>query len=73
MFDPVGNFHVSNGAVVHRLNFLANCSAKGSQESGCVMVNYLYDPKQSSDNAMRYDAFQTVSVGEMVQGLLQDR
>jgi malonyl-CoA decarboxylase len=73
VFDPVGNFHVSNGAVVHRLNFLANCSAKGSQESGCVMVNYLYDPKQSSDNAMRYDAFQTVSVGEMVQGLLQDR
>ena len=34
LLDPVGNFHVSNGAQIFRLNWLANCSFKGNRESG---------------------------------------
>jgi malonyl-CoA decarboxylase len=40
--DPVAHFHLSNGARVERLNWLADVSAKGLQQSAGIMVNYLY-------------------------------
>ena len=40
--DPVGHFHLSNGARVERLNWLGDVSAKGLQQSAGIMVNYLY-------------------------------
>jgi len=40
--DPVGHFHLSNGARVERLNWLGDISAKGLQQSAGIMVNYLY-------------------------------
>lgn len=40
--DPVAHFHLSNGARVERLNWLADNSAKGQQQSLGLMVNYLY-------------------------------
>ncbi|KAJ7517972.1 hypothetical protein O6H91_21G048500 [Diphasiastrum complanatum] len=40
--DPVTNFHVRNGAIVERLNWMGNRSTKGLQESAGIMVNYLY-------------------------------
>ncbi len=42
--DPVTHFHLSNGARIERLNFLADTSEKGMRESASLMVNYLYDP-----------------------------
>ncbi len=42
--DPVGHFHLSNGARVERLNWRGDTSDKGMKESYAVMVNYLYDP-----------------------------
>ena len=44
--DPVAHFHLSNGARVERLDFLADVSDKGMRESAGLMVNYLYDPEQ---------------------------
>ena len=41
--DPVGHFHLSNGARLERIVFAADTSAKGEQESATIMVNYLYD------------------------------
>ncbi|KAI8853561.1 malonyl-CoA decarboxylase, partial [Chytridium lagenaria] len=40
--DPVANFHVRNGACVHRLNWLGDTSAKGMKQSYGIMVNYVY-------------------------------
>ena len=40
--DPVGHFHLSNGARVERLNWLGDISDKGLQQSAGIMVNYLY-------------------------------
>ncbi len=42
--DPVGHFHLSNGARVERLNWKGDTSDKGMKESHALMVNYLYDP-----------------------------
>ena len=41
--DPVAHFHMSNGARLERINFLADTSEKGLKESAGLMVNYLYD------------------------------
>jgi malonyl-CoA decarboxylase len=40
--DPVAHFHLSNGARVDRLNWFADVSSKGLQQSAGIMVNYLY-------------------------------
>jgi malonyl-CoA decarboxylase len=42
--DPVGHFHLSNGARVERINWRGDTSEKGLKESLGFMVNYLYDP-----------------------------
>jgi hypothetical protein len=42
--NPVASFHLSNGAAVTRqcINFLANPSPRGIEESCGIMVNYIY-------------------------------
>ena len=52
--DPVGHFHLSNGARVERINWLADTSAKGMAESAGLMVNYLYDPGKIEDHHEAY-------------------
>jgi malonyl-CoA decarboxylase len=47
--DPVGHFHLSNGARVERINMLGDTSEKGVKESATLMVNYLYDPGKIED------------------------
>ncbi len=49
-FDPVARFHLGNGARIERLNWLADTSPKGFQQSFGIMVNYLYDPAAIEDN-----------------------
>ena len=41
--DSVAHFHLSNGAVIERLNWLGDASDKGLQQSAGIMINYLYD------------------------------
>ena len=41
--DPVARFHLGNGASIERVNWMADPSGKGIQESHGLMVNYLYD------------------------------
>ena len=41
--DPVAHFHLSNGARMERLNWLADVSANGIRQSAGMMVNYMYD------------------------------
>jgi|TARA_B110000908_G_scaffold30046_1_gene35560 malonyl-CoA decarboxylase len=40
--DPVAHFHLSNGAQIERLNWLADTSDNGLKQSQGMMVNYLY-------------------------------
>lgn len=41
--DPVARFHLGNGARLERLNWPADLSARGRDQSYGLMVNYLYD------------------------------
>lgn len=49
-YDPVSRFHLGNGARIERLNYLADTSARGLQQSYGLMVNYLYDPDAIETN-----------------------
>ena len=40
--NPVANFHLSNGATIWRLNWMADASLKGMDASFGLMVNYRY-------------------------------
>ena len=40
--NPVANFHLSNGATIWRINWMANVTWKGMDESLGLMVNYRY-------------------------------
>ena len=43
VLDPVARFHLGNGARLERLNWKADTSAKGLEQSFGLMVNYVYD------------------------------
>jgi len=55
--DPVGHFHLSNGARVERICWRGDTSDKGIRESLGFMVNYLYDPA-------RIETYHEAYVGE---------
>ena len=48
--DPVGRFHLRNGARVEQLNWMANSTAVGLDRSLGMMVNYLYEPSELETN-----------------------
>lgn len=52
--DPVAHFHLTNGARIERLNWLADDSAKGIEQSAGLMVNYLYDLNDIEKNHEAY-------------------
>ena len=41
-YDSVAHFHLTNGARMERLNWLADLSGNGLAQSAGVMINYLY-------------------------------
>ncbi|KAH9303359.1 hypothetical protein KI387_014942, partial [Taxus chinensis] len=59
--DPVTNFHVQNGAILERLNWMADRSHKGLCQSAGIMVNYLYRLDEIEENAQKY--FNTGYIG----------
>ena len=48
--DPVARFHLGNGAILQRINWLGDTSAKGLRESAGLLVNYVYDLKKIVEN-----------------------
>ncbi|MDG3578096.1 malonyl-CoA decarboxylase [Rhizobium sp. YJ-22] len=42
LVDPVGRFHLGNGARLERINFLGDRSARAMRQAHGLMVNYLY-------------------------------
>jgi malonyl-CoA decarboxylase len=55
VFDPVGRFHLGNGARIERINWFADPSAKGIKQSHGLMVNYLYDLKRLDKHRQMLD------------------
>ena len=54
--DPVAHFHLSNGAQIERLNWMADASENGMQQSAGMMVNYLYELPQIESRSQGYSA-----------------
>jgi len=52
--DPVARFHLSNGARMERLNWLADTSKPGMAHSAGLMVNYVYRLKDVERNHETY-------------------
>jgi malonyl-CoA decarboxylase len=69
-FDPVAHFHLSNGARLERINWLADTSAKGMRESAGMMVNYLYRLDQIDDNQIAYMLDGRIAANPHVTALL---
>jgi malonyl-CoA decarboxylase len=51
--DPVARFHMGNGARAERVNWAADVSEKGLQQSCGMMVNYLYELDKLDENLTR--------------------
>ena len=52
--DPVARFHLGNGASLHAINWAADLSDKGLEQSAGLMVNYLYDLQSIEENHDSY-------------------
>ncbi|GAV86557.1 MCD domain-containing protein [Cephalotus follicularis] len=52
--DSVANFHLQNGAMIERLNWMADLSEKGLRQSGGIMVNYVYRVESIEEYAQSY-------------------
>jgi malonyl-CoA decarboxylase len=69
--DRVAHFHLSNGARIERINWLADISPKGIHESSGLMVNYRYKEKDIEANHESYRANGEASISASVRKLLQ--
>ena len=74
--DPVARFHLGNGARLERLNWLADVSDKGLEQSHGLMVNYLYELDDIEKNHEAYAQQRTViaasAVTRLVKGAARD-
>ena len=68
--DPVAHFHLSGGASVWRLNWLADLSPLGLQNSCGIMCNYHYCLQQLNVNSDSYRVTGRVARSDSVQALL---
>ena len=69
--DPVARFHLGNGAVLERLNFLGDMSPKGVAQAHTMMVNYLYNLKEIEKNHEAYANRAVVATSRQVRNLLR--
>jgi len=69
--DSVANFHLRNGAEMHRLHWMADSkSLAGMERSYGIMVNYMYDMAEVEGNNKRYIVEGKIAVSEEVEELL---
>ena len=69
--DPVGHFHLSNGARIERINWNADTSIRGRGQSFGLMVNYLYDLKDIQGNSSNYEANRIVAHSSGLRSILR--
>ncbi|RCL20218.1 Malonyl-CoA decarboxylase [Anaplasma marginale] len=71
VLDQVAHFHLSNGASVKRLNWMADKSEKGLACSMGIMVNYYYEIAKIDDNHESYVVHGKVIASKEVSALLK--
>lgn len=69
-YDPVAHFHLSNGARVERINWLADTSGRGLAQSAGMMVNYLYDKARIDSNHEAYVSGSEIPASSGVRNLI---
>lgn len=69
--DPVANFHLSNGARLERINWLADLSEKGMSRSYGFMVNYYYKLSDIEKNHEEYVTKTHIIASRSVRALLK--
>jgi malonyl-CoA decarboxylase len=68
--DRVAHFHLSNGASIERVNWLADTSARGMAQSAGIMVNYRYRLDQIERNHEAYSGEGLVAAAAGVRKLV---
>lgn len=68
--DPVARFHLGNGARLHKLHWGADMTANGREQSGSIMVNYLYDLDKIEINHEEYFDEGKISASKSIVKLL---
>jgi len=72
VLDPVANFHLSNGAAVEHINWMADTSSSARERSFGLMANYLYDDERIPERAEAYAARGEVATSAAVRELRAD-
>ena len=67
--DPVGRFHIGNGASLERINLNADLSDKGLSQSYGVMANYLYYLDIVEENHEIFFKNKTVPISSEIKSL----
>ena len=70
-YDPVTRFHLGNGAEIEKINWGADLSRRGLNQSAGLMVNYRYNPARIISNHESYVNDGRVAVSNKVKRLLQ--
>lgn len=68
--NPVANFHLQNGAVMWRINWMADLSFKGITGSCGMMVNYRYYLEETATNSTTYLGSKNIKASEQVLSLV---
>ena len=69
--DPVGRFHIGNGASLERVNLKADLSKKGLSQSYGVMANYLYDLDVVEENHELFFKNKIVQTSSEIKSLIK--
>ena len=70
--DSVARFHLGNGASLERINWLADVSKRGLQQSAGLMVNYLYRLEDVEENHEIYVKEHRVAASRQVTKLARE-
>ncbi len=69
--DPVAHFHLSNGARMERVNWLADTSPRGIARSCGLMINYLYEVDYIAGNHESYTGAGEIPASSRFRALLR--
>jgi malonyl-CoA decarboxylase len=69
--DPVAHFHLSNGARMERLNWLADTSDNGLRQSAGMMINYRYKLAEIEANHEAYTGDGKINTSSQVRAHLK--
>ncbi|NXN77091.1 DCMC protein, partial [Bombycilla garrulus] len=68
--NPVANFHLQNGSVLWRINWMGDTSPRGIGASCGMMVNYRYFLEETASNSALYLGSKQVRASEEVLALV---